>query len=221
MGHFWHQENLLTAASLGVCQSTDSPQSTNPAQRGFVVGAWAHPGVTSAGIRNGAWKAICWEVARAWPREDALSSLPLLSSLLGWFQATASHWLLLYRSINTPSLPAPAQWCSFLHLFRLPNVYWPCCPSLCTAASHPVLTLGTNPRSVMYRDLWPCCHCHPSASQLADGKRQRRKNNEIGNKSIACRNCIASAPNIKYNSLQHSPGDRLQILATQTWTFPG
>lgn len=107
MGHFWHQENLLTAASLGVCQSTDSPQSTNPAQRGFVVGAWAHPGVTSAGIRNGAWKAICWEVARAWPREDALSSLPLLSSLLGWFQATASHWLLLYRSINTPSLPAP------------------------------------------------------------------------------------------------------------------
>ena len=30
-------------------------------------------------------------------------------------------------------------------------------------------------------------------------------------KGIACRNCIASAPNIKDDSPQHSPGDLFQI----------
>lgn len=64
-------------------------------------------GVAAAGIRNGAWKAMCWEGARAWLCEDAPSSLSLLSSLLGGFLASTRHWLLLYRSINTPSLPAP------------------------------------------------------------------------------------------------------------------
>lgn len=78
-------------------------------------------GVTSAGIRNGAWKAICWEGARSWLGEDAPFSLPLLSAQLGGFQASAWYWLLLCRSINTPSLPVPLP--VMLHFFRLPNVY--------------------------------------------------------------------------------------------------
>lgn len=98
-------------------------------------------GVTSAGIRNGAWKAICWEGARAWPCEDAPSSLSLLSSLLGWFQATASNWLLLYRSTKTPPLPIPRPVMLILSFVQVAKCLLTVLPfTLCTAASHPALS---------------------------------------------------------------------------------
>lgn len=91
--------------------------------------------------------------------------------------------------------------------------------TLPTAASQPALS--TVPRAACpdpgdkpkISNVETCDHAVTPASQLVDGKRRRRKNTETEKKGTACRNCIASAPNIKDNSPQHSPGDLFQ---TQT-----
>lgn len=72
-------------------------------------------GVTSAGIRQCARKAICWEGAmRPTSRGCSLLFATLLLSSLDRFQTTASHWPPLHSSSKTPSLPVLSN---TLHVF--------------------------------------------------------------------------------------------------------
>lgn len=124
-------------------------------------------GVISAGIRQCAWKAICWEAAMC-PASRGCSLLfaTVLISLLDWFQTTASHWPPLHSSVKTPSFLVlsnilyvfPAQWFSFIcsggqmstDRAVLHPVY--SCVPPCPLCGHPeqhVLTQGTSPRSAM------------------------------------------------------------------------
>lgn len=65
--------------------------------------AFREEGIISAGIRQRAWKAICWEAATCLASPQC--SLPfatVLISVLACFQTTASCWPLLHCSNKAP-----------------------------------------------------------------------------------------------------------------------
>lgn len=121
--------------------------------------------IPSAGIRQCAWKDICWEGATCVASKGcSLLFATVLISLLDWFQTTASHWLPLHSSIKAPSFPVlcnilyvfPAQgfsfFCSGGQISMDCAVFHPaysCLPSCSLHGHHDhhILTQGTSPRS--------------------------------------------------------------------------
>lgn len=82
-----HQEILLSAGGGSppdTCQAM-SPHSAQIHRKKILLymnrsRSASREGIISAGIRQRARKAICWEAATSWPHHDAPSHLPLFSS---------------------------------------------------------------------------------------------------------------------------------------------
>lgn len=140
-GCIWHQEKLLQAApeaALGLCQQTDSLQSTNPVQKEAAL----HERECELIQRR---CYFCWDEAMC--TENHLlgrSNMPGLARMV----PPVCHWSRLPAGLvsdnclalaatpqhhKTPLFIAPL-WIPcpmmLIHLFRWPNVHWSCCPPL-------------------------------------------------------------------------------------------